>query len=197
MDAGRGRHIEVRSRNLLGSMMTMPSTPRAAMAPSLRTQRLTLDAFTADDAADLHALFADPDTHTIGSGPFTAFEQTERWIANRVAAQHDHGLCWYALRCAETGLLVGNCGMLKGRTSFEEPEIGYLIQASHRGRGYATEAAMAVLQQCHAARIRRVWAGIRPRNAASRHIATRLGMRLDRTGSDVRGELLFYVIDLH
>ncbi len=167
------------------------------MSPSLRTTRLKLDAFTADDAVELHALFADPDTHTIGSGPFTAFEQTERWIANRVTAQHDHGLCWYALRCLETGLMIGNCGMLTGRTGFEEPEIGYMIHAPHRDRGYATEAAAAVLQQCQAAGLRRVWASIRPHNIASRHIVTRLGMRLGRTDNDERGELLFYVIDLH
>jgi RimJ/RimL family protein N-acetyltransferase len=64
-----------------------------------------------------------------------------------------------------------------------------MIHAPHRGRG--------VLQQCHTAGLRRVWAGIRPHNIASRHIVTRLGMRLGRTDNDERGELLFYVIDLH
>ena len=107
------------------------------MSPSLRTPRLKLHAFTADDVVELHTLFADPDTHTIGSGPFTALEQTERWIANRVTAQRDLGLCWYALRCTDTGLLIGNCGIFQGRISFEEPEIGYMIRASHRGCGYA------------------------------------------------------------
>ncbi|MFD1367326.1 GNAT family N-acetyltransferase [Actinoplanes sichuanensis] len=165
------------------------------MSPSLRTARLRLDAFTTDDTAELHELFTDPATHTIGSGPFVALEQTQRWIADRRAAQHDHGLCWYALRCAETGLLIGNCGMLKGRTGFQEPEIGYQIRASHRGHGYAVEAAEAVLQQCRAAGIRRVWATVRPHNSASRRILTRLGMHLDRTASDDRGDLLFYVIE--
>src|SRR4051812_4707382 len=103
-------------------MITMPSSSRSAMSPSLRTPRLRLDAFTADDAADLHELFADPQTHSIGTGPFTALAQTQQWIVNRQAAQRDHGLCWYALRCADTGLLIGNCGMLRGRTSFAEPE---------------------------------------------------------------------------
>jgi [ribosomal protein S5]-alanine N-acetyltransferase len=177
-------------------MMTMSTKPRAAMAPSLRTARLKLDAFTADDAVELHDLFADPETHTIGSGPFTAFEQTERWIANRVAAQRHHGLCWYALRCPDTGLLIGNCGMLEGRASTEEPEIGYLIRASYRGHGYATEAATAVLQQCRDADLRRVWASIRPHNTSSQHIVKRLGLHLDRTERDERGELLFYVVDL-
>jgi ribosomal-protein-alanine N-acetyltransferase len=186
----------VRLGDLLDSMTTVSSTPRPAMLPSLHSLRLKLDAFTAGDAVELHDLFADPKTHTIGSGHFIAIEQTERWIANRVAAQRDHGLCWYGLRCSETGLLIGNCGMLKGRTTFEEPEIGYEIRASHRGRGYATEAAVTVLQQCRAAGLNRVWASIRPHNIASRRIITRLGMHLDRTESDERGELLFYVIDL-
>lgn len=174
----------------------MPPPARSALSPSLRTPRLKLDAFTADDAVELHELFADPQTHTIGSGHFTAFAQTQQWIANRVTTQRDHGLCWYALRCSETGLLVGNCGMLRGRVSFEEPEIGYEVRASHRGRGYATEAAAVVLQQCRTAGLTRVWASIRPHNTASRRIATRLGMRVDRTESDERGDLLFYVIDL-
>jgi ribosomal-protein-alanine N-acetyltransferase len=164
------------------------------MSPSLRTARLRLEAFTAGDTDELHGLFADPETHSIGSGPFTDVGRTRRWIADRPAAQREHGLCWYALRCPETRLLIGNCGMLKGRSNFEEPEIGYEIRASHRGRGYATEAAEAVLKQCRAAGLRRVWATVRPHNAASRHIVTRLGMRLDHTGSD---DLLFYVIDLH
>jgi len=164
------------------------------MSPSLRTPRLKLDAFTPDDAVELHHLFADPETHSIGSGPFTAFEQTERWIAKRVTAQREHGLCWYGLRCRDTGLLIGNCGVFEGRTSSEEPEIGYLIRASHRRRGYATEAATAVLQQCREAGLRRVWASIRPHNTASQHIVTRLGMHLDHTDRD---ELLFYVINLH
>ncbi|HWS37602.1 MAG TPA: GNAT family N-acetyltransferase [Actinoplanes sp.] len=163
------------------------------MSPSLSSRRLRLDAFTPADVVALHELFSDPATHSVGSGTFTAFEQTEQWIGRRLVAQREHGLCWYAVRCAETGLLIGNCGMLKGRTGFEEPEIGYEIRASHRGRGYAAEAATAVLQECRAAGLSRVWATVRPQNTASRRIVDGLGMRLDHVESD---GLLFYVIDL-
>ena len=166
------------------------------MSPSLRTERLALNAFTIDDAAELHELFADPRTHTIGSGPFTEFEQTMQWIANRTAVQRDHGWCWYALRRLDTGQLVGNCGLLKGRTIPEEPEIGYLIAEGHRGQGYATEAATAVLRHCRAAGLRRVWASIRPGNTVSRRIAEAVGMGLDHAEADERGEVLRYVIDL-
>ncbi|MCM4085128.1 GNAT family N-acetyltransferase [Paractinoplanes hotanensis] len=174
----------------------MTSRHRSSMLPALCTERLALSAFTEDDAAELHELFADPRTHTIGSGPFTAFAQTSRWIANRMATQRDHGLCWYALRRIDTGQLIGNCGLFAGRTGYAEPEIGYLIAEGHRGVGYAAEATAAVLRHCHAVGLWRVWAGIRPRNTASRRVAETAGMSFDHVEVDERGELMFYAIDL-
>jgi ribosomal-protein-alanine N-acetyltransferase len=71
-----------------------------------------------------------------------------------------------------------------------------MVQQSFRGRGFATEAATAVVNECRLAGIGRVWASIRPHNLASRRIAAQLGMRVDRTEHDERGELLFHVLDL-
>jgi ribosomal-protein-alanine N-acetyltransferase len=164
--------------------------------PSLVTPRLRLDAFTLSDTADLHILFADPLTHTIGSGPFTAVEQTERWIHNRVRFQEEQNLCWYALRERDTGKLIGNCGLLAGRTWPAGPEIGYLISATHQRRGYASEAASAVLNECRAAGLPRLWSTIRPDNTPSRRIAERLGLQLDHTEHDARGPLDYYVANL-
>jgi RimJ/RimL family protein N-acetyltransferase len=166
------------------------------MQTLLTTARLRLHPFSLTDAEELHALFADPLTNTIGSGPFTALSQTEQWIRNRISAQQEHGLCWYALREHGTNMLIGNCGMLKGRTSYAEPEIGFMIRKAYQGRGFATEAANAVLNECRSAGIERVWASIRPHNIASRHIAERLGMRVERTDHDQGGSLIFYVIDI-
>lgn len=84
------------------------------MRTLLTTTRLHLHPFTFADAEELHALFSDPETNTIGSGPFTSLPQTHRWIQNRITAQNDHGLCWYALRAIDTDELIGNCGMLRG-----------------------------------------------------------------------------------
>jgi RimJ/RimL family protein N-acetyltransferase len=166
------------------------------MRTLLTTARLRLRAFSLADAEELHVLFSDPLTHTIGSGPFTSLSQTEQWIHNRISTQREHGLCWYALRERDTDALIGNCGMLKGRTSYAEPEIGYMIRKTHQGQGFASEAASAVLDECRAVGIERVWASIRPHNTASRRIAERLGMRVERTDHDERGALIFYVVDL-
>ncbi len=170
---------------------------REAVRTTLATPRLRLHAFRLTDLDELHALFADPLTHTIGSGPFTSPAQTERWIRHRINTEQRYGLCWYALRENETGTLVGNCGLLEGRTGHSEPEIGYLIGQAHRGQGYAEEAAQAVLAECRSAGLARVWASIRPHNTPSRRIAERLGLHLTRTTHDDRGPLEFYAIDLN
>lgn len=166
------------------------------MRTSLTTTRLYLRPFVLDDAEELHALFSDPETNTIGSGPFTVLSQTHQWIQHRIAAQNDHHLCWYALHARDTGHLIGNCGMLRGRASYTEPEIGYMIHKKHQGQGLASEAATAVLKECRASGIRRVWASIRPHNTASRRIVERLGMHAERIEHDERGALIFYTIDL-
>ncbi|MEU7979776.1 GNAT family N-acetyltransferase [Micromonospora sp. NPDC049081] len=166
------------------------------MRTSLSTTRLLLRPFTFADAEALHAIFSDPETNTIGSGPFTSLPQTHQWIQNRIAAQQDHGLCWYALRAIDTGELIGNCGVLRGRSSYAEPEIGYMIHKTHQGQGLATEAATAVLKECRTSGIQRVWASIRPHNTASRRIVERLGMHAERTDHDERGPLIFYTVDL-
>lgn len=166
------------------------------MRALLTTPRLQLSPFSLANTKELHELFSDPLTHTTGSGPFTSISQTEHWIRNRVTALQEHGLCMYALRERETNTLIGNCGMLKGRTTYTEPEIGYIIRKTHQGHGFASEAAAAVIDECRAAGIRRAWASIRPNNTPSRRIAERLGMRVQRTDHDDRGPLIFYVIDL-
>jgi hypothetical protein len=45
---------------------------------------------------------------------------------------------------------IGYCGLLTGRCSFDEPEIGYELLRRAHGHGYATEAARAVMNAAFA-----------------------------------------------
>ena len=59
-----------------------------------------------------------------------------------------------------------------------EVEIGWRLPVAARGRGYATEAARAVLAHGLATlALPRIIADIRPENAASIRVAERIGMR--------------------
>jgi ribosomal-protein-alanine N-acetyltransferase len=161
------------------------------MQPSLTTSQLELAIFALGDLGELHEIFGDPRTHTIGDGPFRDIMQTEAWIMRRVATYRDRGLCWYAVRERSTGRLVGNCGIFLGRTGAVEPEIGYEVRYDSRGRGYATEAATAVMAECARAGVGRVWATVRPANAASLRVLDRIGMTLDHAEEDAKGVLLY------
>lgn len=162
------------------------------MRDRLRTARLDLHLPRASDTSDLHAIFSDPQTNTIGDGPFLSVDQTVRWVAKRRSTYAEHGLAWYVVRLLDDDLLLGHCGMLIGRATASEPEIGYMIHAPHQGLGYASEAAHAVLAEAAAAGIGRVWATIRPSNAASFRVIEGVGFELDRTDGDAKGLLLYY-----
>ncbi|WP_170208569.1 GNAT family N-acetyltransferase [Micromonospora pisi] len=157
----------------------------------IATPRLELRPFRVADADELHTIFSDPETHTIGDGPFTSTEQTRAWIRRRVQVAEETGLLWYAVRARPNGDLLGNCGLFFGRIGQIEPEIGYEIRHSHQGQGFAREAAQAVLDEGLAAAVPRVWATIRPYNVASLRIAAKIGMSERYTKVDARGPLIY------
>jgi ribosomal-protein-alanine N-acetyltransferase len=77
-----------------------------------------------------------------------------------------------------TGELAGRCGLLRSEIGGRmETEISYLLDRRHWGRGFASEAAAAVLAHGFGALgIGRIVAVIDPRNLASRRVAERIGM---------------------
>jgi RimJ/RimL family protein N-acetyltransferase len=161
------------------------------VTPLIVTGRLELRPFRPEDAAELHEIFGDPETHAIGEGPLTSAAQTAAWISRRAETEQRHGLLWYAARDRADGRLLGNCGLFAGRTGTAEPEIGYEIRRSCQGQGLATEAARAVLDDALASGVSRVWATIRPHNTASLHVAAKIGMTVRHTRQDSRGPLVY------
>lgn len=79
---------------------------------------------------------------------------------------------------AATGRLVGDVVLFWRSAEHRAGEIGYVFGPAHAGRGYATEAAHALL---HLAfddlGLRRVTARVDADNEASARLARRLGMR--------------------
>lgn len=162
------------------------------MASTLTTERLTLGVFRLEDTPELHEIFSDPETYTIGRGPFGHIDETRAWIERRIATYRDLGYSWYGVRLTSTGRLLGNCGLFVGRTGVAEPEIGYMIRRDSQGQGFASEAAAAVMSECARILLARVWATVRPSNAASMRVLSRIGMRLSHTGHDDKGRLHYF-----
>jgi [ribosomal protein S5]-alanine N-acetyltransferase len=88
-----------------------------------------------------------------------------------------------------SGLVVGGIGFF-GPPLGGEAEIGYGIVPSRQGRGYATEAAQAMLAMAWAdSRVRTVVAGTEPGNAASQRVLEKAGFRRVSAGDELRYQL--------
>ncbi len=86
------------------------------------------------------------------------------------------GLTVLAVEVRETGALVGYCGLfaVDGRPP-DEPELAYELLAAAHGRGYATEAARAVVDWARENGYPRLWADVWDWNTASLRVLEKLG----------------------
>jgi [ribosomal protein S5]-alanine N-acetyltransferase len=146
----------------------------------LRTPRLVVREFAGDDAPELARAFASPEVLWWEPEPFT-LDKARAWVARARAGYERSGMGLYGVVRAEDGRLIGDCGLVVQTVeSHALVEIGWHLEREAWGRGYATEAARAVLTHAAELGVRRVHALIVPANVRSRHVAERLEMRVDR-----------------
>lgn len=78
-------------------------------------------------------------------------------------------------RTAE-GDVIGYCGLIEGGPETEgEPELAFELLRRCWGRGYATEAALAVLDWARSSGHERLWATVWDWNTASRRVLAKVG----------------------
>jgi RimJ/RimL family protein N-acetyltransferase len=84
----------------------------------------------------------------------------------------------FAVTLKPTGQLIGNCGVRRDSAEAQEADIGYELDPRFWGKGYATEAARAVLHFGFTQmNVHRVTAWCVADNTASAHVLEKLGMR--------------------
>jgi RimJ/RimL family protein N-acetyltransferase len=110
---------------------------------------------------------------------------TREMAAARLAGQRSEleGLdSWMNLAVVlrETNEVVGTVGLNHRSDAHREAEIGYVFGRAFGGRGYATEAAEAIVELAFAdLGAHRVIARLDARNRGSARLCERLGMRLE------------------
>ncbi|WP_309605167.1 GNAT family N-acetyltransferase [Phenylobacterium sp.] len=106
-----------------------------------RTARLAFDGVTDGDAAFILELLNDPGwLANIGDRGVRTLDDTRTYIAERFNNGH-----WLVVRNGSTAEPLGLCGIVPTRLGLDLPDLGYAILARHSGKGYATEAAAALL----------------------------------------------------
>jgi len=158
-----------------------------------RTGRLRLRLLDKSDAAVYLEILNDPAfIEHIGDRGVRTLEDAVTSIEDGpVAMQRARGHSMYLVELpgegAQGSVPVGLAGLIK-RDTLADVDIGYAFLARHRGRGYAFEAAPALVGHARQLGIPRLAAITTPGNAASIGLLLRLGMRFDGTRVLAQGE---------
>jgi RimJ/RimL family protein N-acetyltransferase len=149
--------------------------------PMLQTPRLRLRSFTTHDLDPMATLMADVDFMRFSLGVFTRAKTAE--FLNKVMVRDRESLpSQFAVIFRENERLIGYCGFFAQIVDgIEELEIGYRIDPAYWNRGLATEAARAVRDYAFSdLRLPRVMSLIHPDNVASRRVAEKSGMTIEK-----------------
>jgi RimJ/RimL family protein N-acetyltransferase len=98
------------------------------------------------------------------------------WLAGVIARPPETGTT-LAVELRAGGALVGHVNVIVD-PQHRQGEIGFIFHPDHQGRGYATEAARALLAFAFEHYdLHRVYGRLEPRNQASARVLEKLGMR--------------------
>jgi RimJ/RimL family protein N-acetyltransferase len=166
----------------------------------LRTQRLRLEPVTVDNAAALLRVMQSGHLREFQDVPRYTREEFERRVAQRPKRLHARAIGRFEWLIVPEGSSAP-AGWVSLRLGDHAPgvaEIGYSLLLPQRGRGYAFEACVAVIEAAFATSdIARVEACCVPENAASRTLLERLKFtqtKYQRNGAVVRGRAVDIVV---
>lgn len=121
------------------------------MQIKLETDRLWMREIEPADAGGLFELDSNPSVHRyLGNQPVETMEAIDRIIAHIRQQYAEHGIARWAVLLKETNEFIGWAGLkwmtepIRGRSNYYD--LGYRLIESHWGKGYATEASLALLQ---------------------------------------------------
>lgn len=145
----------------------------------LLTPRLRLRPVQARDAADLFAIFSDPQTMRYwSSAPWTALDQAHAMIAGDTAALASGEALRLGLERLDDGRVIGVCALFNLSGQNRRAEIGYALARDVWGQGWMDEALRALVAQAFGPwGLHRLEADIDPRNTASARSLQRLGFQ--------------------
>jgi RimJ/RimL family protein N-acetyltransferase len=153
----------------------------------LETERLQLRPWDESDAEDLYALHCE----RVNLTRTPTVERAREAIAEGLARTAATGFAVLPIRRRYEGDFIGYCGLIIGRATADEPEIAYELLKRVHGRGYATEAARAVLDAAVATGRKRLWSTVRTWNTPSFRVLEKLGFERDHVSADDGGELVW------
>ena len=147
---------------------------------NLTTGRLVLREFVADDWRAVRAYQSDPRYLRFYAWEERNEADVRAFVAMFIGFQQEtpRRMFQLAITLPETGELIGNCGIRVRDPAAGVADIGYELDPRFWGRGYATEAARAMLAYGFGSLgLHRITAECLAENTASAHVLEKIGMR--------------------
>jgi RimJ/RimL family protein N-acetyltransferase len=155
----------------------------------IETERLLLRPWREGDWTGLHRTYGDPEVMSWIGSPAMGIENTAFAVGRMSMHWRILGYGMFALEERSTGELIGRVGlMLHPDWPLEGPriEVGWTLQRSAWGHGYATEGAKASLAfGFERLGLETIFSMTLPNNARSRGV-------MERCGLTYRGQLEFH-----
>lgn len=168
--------------------------------PVLETERLFLRPFAVDDAQFILTLLNEPSfLRYIGDRQVRSLEDARQYILNGPVASYErNGFGLYLVQLRDSHTPLGMCGLIK-RDELPDPDIGFAFLPAFWNRGFAFEAATAVLSDARERlRLQRILAITSLDNDASIKLLERLGFRFERVMKLSADQVkLFSAVELH
>lgn len=148
----------------------------------LETERLRLRRLAEEDADFILRLVNEPAwLRFIGDRGIRTTAAARGYILKGpVESYARHGFGLYLVELKEDATPAGICGLIK-REALEDVDIGFAFLSEFRGKGYAVEAARAVMEEARRDfGLQRVVAVTMTENAASIKVLEKLGLKFER-----------------
>lgn len=146
----------------------------------ITTARLLLRDFTADDWPAVLAYQSDPRYLRYYAWTSRSEAEVRAFVQLFLDQQVQQPRLKYqfAIVLPDEGRLIGNCGIRRQTIDATEADMGYELAPDYWGRGYATEAARALVAFGFGTLgVHRISAHCIAENTASAHVLEKLGMR--------------------
>jgi RimJ/RimL family protein N-acetyltransferase len=149
----------------------------------INTERLALRDWRDSDLSPWAAMNADPEVRE-HLGPLLTSEQAAASMRSFQEDLDRNGFSFWAVEVRDTGEFIGFTGLdvVDEGMPFTGVEVGWRLSRSAWGHGYATEAALAVLQYgFDKLRLTEILAVTTRTNVRSQAVMRRIGMTTDPT----------------
>ena len=148
----------------------------------IETERLILREFTMDDWPEVSAYQSDPLYQRFYPETERTPTQARKFVQMFLDQQREEPRRKFqlAVTLKTDPKLIGNCGLRLDRADACQADIGYEFSPDHWGKGYATEAAQAMVCFGFATfDLHRIWSWCIAENHGSARVLEKLGMQLE------------------